>query len=513
MDALGGQDNLDHQPLSSTLYDPASYFANNSMGHGTPSQTGTLPWDVHSVQMTHGVHSPSHSHSHSLGSSDPFTGMATSADNSTGERISGNRVLTRRQKAALGNGRSMDATIPQLFSTTEQLQFHPSFYNLQPHLNSLAHGSRSVSPTTHMSVNPAEISPPARRDHTRHTSISSVFESDPVNFSPSSNYSRNSRAFARASSPASSVASSSFSAISGSLSLHSQSTCSSTNDSSLSQTAETDDVSSSASPDGNKSSKEKHTKNKLRNMDRKEMCLYAEQNPKARQEDIASRFGVERSTVSKVLKNKAHWLSLEDEEILKIAKHRPIKFPDIESDVLHWVHERAAKGELVTDAALRERAKDAARRLGVGDDDFKASGGWIENFKQRNRIKRGKVYPARSERPLSRYGDSEDHFSVASSMDEIKPIEAVSAVTSQFSVQPLAIPETATIGVNDHGYATRSKRINAYQLQESVTMMSSFIREVFPEGFTDEQRRVWAEMEQRTREWAFDQMRIQGSGF
>jgi hypothetical protein len=177
------------------------------------------------------------------------------------------------------------------------------------------------------------------------------------------------------------------------------------------------------------------------------------------------------------------------------------------------VHEQAANGQLVTDAALRERAKDAARRLGVGDDDFKASGGWIENFKQRNRIKRGKVYPARSERPLSRYGDSEDHFSVASSMDEIKPVEAVPAVTNQFSVQPLAIPEPATINVNDHGYATRSKRINTYQLQESVTMVSSFIRDVFPEGFTDEQKRVWAEMERRTREWAFEQMHIQSSGF
>jgi len=63
-----------------------------------------------------------------------------------------------------------------------------------------------------------------------------------------------------------------------------------------------DDVSSSASPEENKSPKEKHTKNKLRNIERKEICLLAEHNPSIRQEDIALKFGVERSTISKVLK-------------------------------------------------------------------------------------------------------------------------------------------------------------------------------------------------------------------
>lgn len=47
----------------------------------------------------------------------------------------------------------------------------------------------------------------------------------------------------------------------------------------------------------------------------------------------------------------------------------------------------------ITDAQLKEKAISAARRQGIPEHKFKASGGWVDNFKSRHRIKKGKVLP------------------------------------------------------------------------------------------------------------------------
>ncbi len=144
-----------------------------------------------------------------------------------------------------------------------------SLYGLPSHLDPLSSPmtpSSSINLQINPSANPADISPPARRSHARHSSDA---------FSP------------RASSPASSIGTSSSSI--ASLLSYSTSTWSST-------TGESSPARSTAEL------KSKHTKNKLRNSDRKDMCVFAEQFPDLKQEDIAIKYGVERSTVSKVLK-------------------------------------------------------------------------------------------------------------------------------------------------------------------------------------------------------------------
>jgi Tc5 transposase DNA-binding domain len=51
----------------------------------------------------------------------------------------------------------------------------------------------------------------------------------------------------------------------------------------------------------------------------------------------------------------------------------------------------------ITDAQLKERAIAAARRQGIPEHKFKASGGWVDNFKSRHRIKKGKVLPKQAD--------------------------------------------------------------------------------------------------------------------
>ncbi|KAF7299191.1 HTH CENPB-type domain-containing protein [Mycena indigotica] len=137
------------------------------------------------------------------------------------------------------------------------------------------------------------------------------------------------------------------------------------------------------------SESERPKKQRLFNTQRREICEFHLSHPNARQEDIARQFGVERSTVSKILKNKTKWLNIDVNETLKIAKHRPSKFPEIEVDMVKWLLECRDNNVILSDAQIRNKAKEIALSLGVGEDRFKASSGWIENFKHRHGVKAG----------------------------------------------------------------------------------------------------------------------------
>ncbi|KAN0087445.1 hypothetical protein V8E55_006066 [Tylopilus felleus] len=66
----------------------------------------------------------------------------------------------------------------------------------------------------------------------------------------------------------------------------------------------------------------KQRKQRLFNVDRKAICMYHQDNPNARQEDIAARYGVERSTISKILKHKTKWMNVPEDDDMRVAKHR-----------------------------------------------------------------------------------------------------------------------------------------------------------------------------------------------
>ncbi|KAG8683543.1 hypothetical protein FRC09_016018, partial [Ceratobasidium sp. 395] len=128
-------------------------------------------------------------------------------------------------------------------------------------------------------------------------------------------------------------------------------------------------------------------KQRLDDARRKEICTYARDRPKARQEDIALKYGVERSTISKILKNKDKWLTVDTHTRKPMAvKHRPSKFPEIETELLKWVKECQENGTGITDTRIKARARECAAEIGLPEGKFKASSGWIENFKVRNNL-------------------------------------------------------------------------------------------------------------------------------
>ncbi|KAG9121844.1 hypothetical protein FRC07_002031 [Ceratobasidium sp. 392] len=161
-------------------------------------------------------------------------------------------------------------------------------------------------------------------------------------------------------------------------------------------------------------------KQRLDDARRKEICTYARDRPKARQEDIALKYGVERSTISKILKNKDKWLTMDMHTRKPMpAKHRPSKFPEIETELLKWVKECQENGTSITDTRIKAKARECAAEIGLPEGKFKASSGWIENFKVRNNLTKR----SQDEREVSPANEEHDD---AEQMDEDEdaPIQA-----------------------------------------------------------------------------------------
>lgn len=133
-------------------------------------------------------------------------------------------------------------------------------------------------------------------------------------------------------------------------------------------------------------------KSKLLNIDRKRICIHHLRNPKLKQEELARIFNIERSTVSKVLKEQERWLAVpDDSEDALVGKHRNPRFPELEEHLAAWAHQAQASGQTLTDSTLRKKALEIAQRLPdeSSGKKFKASGGWVEKFRARAGLKKG----------------------------------------------------------------------------------------------------------------------------
>ncbi|KAI9849455.1 MAG: hypothetical protein M1837_004075 [Sclerophora amabilis] len=123
----------------------------------------------------------------------------------------------------------------------------------------------------------------------------------------------------------------------------------------------------------------------LTDADRRRMCLYHEENPTVKQTEIGAMFGVERSTVSKVLRQKEKYL-------LPDGSRSPIKrskgrFPDIERALSNWARNSQKTGMPVTDAMIKEKARFFATTVGNSESHVKInSSSWLEKFKLKNNI-------------------------------------------------------------------------------------------------------------------------------
>ncbi|CAG8533179.1 24696_t:CDS:2 [Cetraspora pellucida] len=106
-------------------------------------------------------------------------------------------------------------------------------------------------------------------------------------------------------------------------------------------------------------------------------------------EEIAIEFNCDRSTVSKILKQK-QWSNVKEilpnSNVLKIVGP---KFPQVEKALEMWVGTAEQQQLTLIGDVIRQKALQFAKLLNVSEDEFKASQGWLIRFKELQNILEG----------------------------------------------------------------------------------------------------------------------------
>lgn len=146
---------------------------------------------------------------------------------------------------------------------------------------------------------------------------------------------------------------------------------------------------------------------------------------------MARQYKVERSTISKIIREKAKWLGSGPDSFSESpSRHRPSKFPEMEKLMVPWLEKMTQARRAITDSSIRSKAREIANSLHIGDSQFKASSGWVDNFKRRHNIRKG-VYHG-----LQRAEDGEGQGCQEEGQIREAPNEAVSSPGDQMQLVP-----------------------------------------------------------------------------
>ncbi|KAL8846635.1 MAG: hypothetical protein Q9221_008294 [Calogaya cf. arnoldii] len=122
----------------------------------------------------------------------------------------------------------------------------------------------------------------------------------------------------------------------------------------------------------------------LTDQDRRRMFQDHKEKPSVKQTKIGTLFGVERSTVSKVLSLKEKYLHPDDGS-RSPAKRSKGKFPKIERAMSNWAKNHQRQGLPLSDESIRDKAWMFAITVGSPDCVSKVNNpNWLEEFKQKN---------------------------------------------------------------------------------------------------------------------------------
>ena len=173
----------------------------------------------------------------------------------------------------------------------------------------------------------------------------------------------------------------------------------------------------------------KRVKTKIDDLDRKRICEYAAAHPRQKQGDIAAVFDIERSTVSKILKQREKWLTVDAGDAY-LNRDRTIRYPNLERYLVDWAKAEEDRGRVPTNAELREQVVsiNLNKHLQLGDD-FIPTETWLETFRLRNKIAKAPAdaLPSTPGPPPS------------SSMPALAPTSASASSQSQVSNQDAAL--------------------------------------------------------------------------
>lgn len=102
-----------------------------------------------------------------------------------------------------------------------------------------------------------------------------------------------------------------------------------------------------------------------------------------RKKDVAMKFGIPANTVSTILKNKQTIITAIENGAASGTCKRLKKptYKDVDSEVLEWFKSALIQNLPITGKLIKKKAKDISERLEI--TNFKASTGWLDNWKRR----------------------------------------------------------------------------------------------------------------------------------
>lgn len=117
--------------------------------------------------------------------------------------------------------------------------------------------------------------------------------------------------------------------------------------------------------------------NTLTAIKKKELCEYKNANPHKSHEEIAGLFGISKSTVGDILRNKDKWLTVTESDANR-KRDRGGEWPQLEEALVIWVNLANKANHTITSVILSEKATQFAQKLNISD--FKSSQESINPF-------------------------------------------------------------------------------------------------------------------------------------
>ncbi|KAI9679779.1 MAG: hypothetical protein M1817_004793 [Caeruleum heppii] len=219
----------------------------------------------------------------------------------------------------------------------------------------------------------------------------------------------------------------------------------------------------------------------LTDADRRRMCLYHEENPTVKQTEIGAMFGVERSTVSKVLRQKEKYLFPEGGSRSPIRRSKG-RFPDIERALSNWARNQQKCGLAVTDGMIKEKAQFFATTVGSSESHSKiANTSWLEKFKLKNHIGGARAARKKSEANESDAGLADDISPTSQTPNALSPVSP-HGLPSPSPLPANKSPDGAKVESPD-GYVDFG---SGYRLanSQSNTSLSSVYTDTAPSSFS-----------------------------
>jgi transcriptional regulator with XRE-family HTH domain len=115
--------------------------------------------------------------------------------------------------------------------------------------------------------------------------------------------------------------------------------------------------------------------------DKKKILALADENKKLTQQDIASFLGCNRSTVSRVLKDRSKIEGLDADDANR-RRIKGCKNEELENVLAEWIRLKRGLKQTIPSTLVREQARSLAESLEI--TDFKFSDGWLFNFFKRH---------------------------------------------------------------------------------------------------------------------------------